>query len=264
ESHVRPVRQFTAAVAMTAAEDLLAELADVARELGPVVRPAGTTTSLQTVTDLARNLLSAAACSLAVLSDDESELEYVAASGAGAEHIVGRRIPADAGLAGWAVQSGQPIAVADLAQEARFDRAAAASTGYIPSAMVVVPVATERRTFGVLSLLDRDATRPDAMHDMTLLSQLGVHAAVLLEARAVFHDVGSTLLAALADAATTGGGLADALGRAGTSPRAAQARLAGLGAALAELSRRGPAERDLALGILTQVADFSRRSSRAR
>ncbi len=249
---------------MTAVEDLLAELADVARELGPVVRPAGTSGALQTLTDLGRTLFSAAACSLALLSDDESELTYVAASGAGAEHIVGVRIPADAGLAGWAVQSGQPIAVGDLAQDARFDRESAASTGYVPTAMVVVPVATQRRTYGVLSLLDRDSARPDAMHDMTLLSQLGDHAAVLLEGQAVFHDLGATLLAALADAATVGGDLADALARAGTAPRADQARLTGLGSALAELSRRGAAERELALGILTQVADFTRRSSRAR
>ena len=250
---------------MSTPQDLLLELASLADDLAPSVAPPGADQALQTVVEVARALLGGAACSLAVLTEDESELHYVAATGQGSAEVTGLRIPSDRGLAGWVVQSGQPLAVSDLAGDSRFDRGTAERTGYVPQAMIVVPVATSRQTFGVLSLLDRDTARPDSSGDMTLLSRLGDQAALLLEASAAFRQVGSTLLAALATAAAQGSPLGPVLAEAGVAHKGRSAHLHSLGAALAELARRGPAERDLALGVLQQVSAYTgRRTSRTR
>jgi GAF domain-containing protein len=250
---------------MTSPEDLLGELGALASNLGPAVRPVGSDGLLRSLTDTARQLFGAAACSLALLSEDESELVYTTAAGAGAADVTGMRIPANQGIAGWVVQSGQPIAISDLANDPRFSRAVAEQTGYLPRAIVAVPVMSERRTLGVISLLDRDAQRPGADQDMALLALFADQAAIALESVAAFSDLGRVLLAAVADAAAADGDLAAAAGRLAGALPAPDSDLAGLAATFALLSRRGAAERRLAFGVLREVASYAeRRSPRTR
>jgi len=250
---------------MTTPEDLLGELGALASNLGPAVRPVGSDELLRSLTETARQLFGAAACSLALLSEDESELVYTTAAGAGADDVTGMRIPANQGIAGWVVQSGQPIAISDLANDPRFSRAVADQTGYVPQAIVAVPVASARRTLGVISLLDRDAQRPGAEQDMTLLALFADQAAIALESVSAFSDLGRVLLAALADAATDDGDLAVAAERLSERLPPPDDDLAALAATFAALSRRGPAERRLAFGVLREVASYAdRRSPRTR
>src|SRR5436309_12231875 len=100
--------------------------------LGPAVRPTGTEELLRALTETARQLFGAAACSLALLSEDESELRYTIAAVEGAEEVTGMRIPSSSGIAGLVVRSGQPIAISDLASDPRFSRELAEQTGYVP------------------------------------------------------------------------------------------------------------------------------------
>ena len=89
---------------MTSPDELLRELGELATSLGPAVRPAGTDELLRSLTETARRLFGAAACSLALLSEDDSELLYTIAAGEGAEDVTGMRIPSSQGIAGWVVQ----------------------------------------------------------------------------------------------------------------------------------------------------------------
>ena len=245
-------------------EDLLAELGAVATSLGPAVRPAGADELLRSLTETARRLFGAAACSLALLSDDDSELIYTIAAGEGADDVTGMRIPASHGIAGWVVQSGQPIAVSDLAADSRFSPGLAEQTGYVPRAILAVPVETPQRMLGVISLLDRDARRPGAEQDMVLLSLFADQAALALASVEQFSRLGRELLAALASAAA-GDDLVQALRQAADRQTAADPDLAELAAAFATLSRRGPAERRLALAVLREIGDYAeRRPSRLR
>jgi GAF domain-containing protein len=246
------------------ADELARELGELANSLGPAVRPVGSDEMLRSLTETARQLFGAAACSLALLSQDESELLYTTAAGEGAESVTGMRMPASHGIAGWVVQSGQPIAVSDVSHDPRFSAGAAEQTGYVPTSILAVPVETSDRTLGVMSLLDRDARRPDAEHDMTLLSLLAGQAALLLTAMDSFSALGGVLLRALA-AASAGGELGETLRRAAESLSVADPDLTALAAAFASLARRGAAERRLALAVLTDVADYAgRRSPRVR
>jgi GAF domain-containing protein len=245
-------------------DDLLAELGELANSLGPAVRPTGTDELMKSLTETARRLFGAAACSLALLSDDESELLYTVAAGEGAEDVTGMRIPATQGIASWVVQSGQPIAISDVASDPRFSRQAAEQTGYVPQAILAVPVQAGQRMLGVITLLDRDARRPGAEQDMALLSLFADQAALALASVEAFGALGRVLLNALA-AAAAGDDLTGALRRAADRLPAADADLAALATSFAALVRRGAAERRLALAVLRDVADYAeRRSSRPR
>jgi len=243
---------------MTSPDDLLRELAELATSLGPAVRPVGTDELLRALTETARQLFGAAACSLALLSEDDSELLYTVAAGEGAEDVTGMRIPASQGIAGWVVQSGQPIAISDVASDPRFARETAEQTGYVPQAILAVPVETPQRTLGVISLLDRDPERPGADHDMALLSLFADQAALALASVETFSRLGRVLLDALAGAAA-GHDLALALRQAASESPSADPELAGLAATFSALARRGAAERRLALAVLRDVAEYTER-----
>ena len=245
-------------------DELLRELGDLATSLGPAVRPSGTDELLRSLTETARRLFGAAACSLALLSEDESELLYTVAAGEGADDVTGMRISSSQGIAGWVVQSGQPIAVSDLASDPRFARDTAERTGYVPQAILAVPVETPQRMLGVISLLDRDARRPGAEQDMTLLSLFADQAALALASVEAFSAMGRVLLDALAQAAG-GVDLTLALQQAAAGLPPADPELAALAATFAALSRRGDAERQLALAVLGDVRQYvERRPSRPR
>lgn len=245
-------------------DELLRELGDLATSLGPAIRPAGTDELLRSLTETARRLFGAAACSLALLSGDESELVYTVAAGEGADDVTGMRISSSQGIAGWVVQSGQPIAVSDLINDPRFARDTAERTGYVPQAILAVPVQTPQRMLGVISLLDRDSRRPGAEQDMALLSLFADQAALALASVEAFSVMGRVLLDALAEAAA-GADLTLALRHAAAGLPPADSDLAALAATFAALARRGDAERQLAAAVLADVRQYvERRPSRPR
>ncbi len=104
--------------------------------------------------ELARWSHGAAAVSVAVITDDG--LEYIASSGAGADEIVGTRLRAGEGLAGFVAATGQSLAVRDAVSDPRFARTVAEGTGYVPDAIQITPIVdADGDVAGVMSMLDR-------------------------------------------------------------------------------------------------------------
>ena len=148
-------------------------LSAVARRVAATDRlePASNDEVLFAVTELAVMVLDAQAASIALHDPATDRLVFRAASGPTAGDIVGMAIDAAAGIAGYAFATGQPLAVADVSADPRFDRSIAEATGYVPSSLLAVPLLDERGTLGVLEALDR--------HDGTFsLHDLDVAAAV--------------------------------------------------------------------------------------
>jgi GAF domain-containing protein len=134
---------------------------------------------LASLTELGRRMFGAAACSLAVLDADEEHLVFRSASGVGAEEVVGLRLPASRGIAGWVVSSGQPIAVHDVRSDPRFARDVAESTGYVPRSILAAPMIASGEAIGVVEVLDA-AQAPDRS-DLDLVTLLATQAAFAIE-----------------------------------------------------------------------------------
>lgn len=199
----------------------------------------------------ARAVFGAAACSIALLSDDGTELVFTTSSG-GSPDITGLRMPAGDGIAGWVATTGQPLAVDDLERDQRFAASFASSTGYAPQAILAAPIELDDRVLGVIEVLDRDGARAGAGDDLALLTLFGRQAAVALDATARSRRIGELLLRALqrVDDATE---LPEAL-RADSADTA----LGAIAAAFAELAVAGPREQALASTLLSEVAGFAR------
>lgn len=240
--------------------ELLEDLSRVLTAVGPALAPVGTSELLHSITEAARELFGAQACSLALLTDDQSELVFTTAAGTGADDVVDLRIPAGQGIAGWVVMSEQPISIADLRQDARFATDVAEATGYVPTAILAVPVTSPRRMLGVIEVLDRDASRPGAEQDMRLLSLFADQAALAIENARAFGELGRSVLEAVA-AAAPGTSLADALTAAADRAGEPQQDLLALAALLGHLDRMGSAERTLARGVVESLLTYVRQSA---
>ena len=199
----------------------------------------------------ARVVFGAAACSIALLSDDGSELVFTTSSG-GSPDITGLRMPAADGIAGWVATTGQPLAVDDLERDQRFAASLATSMGYTPQAILAAPIELDDRILGVIEVLDRDGGRAGAGDDLALLTLFGRQAAVALDATERSRRIGALMLRALQrvddDTDLSRALRADSM----------DAQLGSVAAAFAELAAVGPREQALAATLLSEVAGFAR------
>ena len=136
---------------------------------------------LQSIVEVARAIFGARASSIFLLDEANDELVFEAVAGEGAGTLVGRRFPSSTGIAGWVLVTQQPIVLENVADDPRFGREAAESTGFVPKALMAVPLLHEERSLGVLEVLDRPQDVPFTLAEMELLAQFANQAAIALD-----------------------------------------------------------------------------------
>lgn len=136
---------------------------------------------LQSVVDVARAIFGSQAASIFLLDTESDELVFEAVSGEGEGDLIGMRIPSSTGIAGWVLVTGQPIVIDDLQQDPRFARQAAERTGYVPKALMAVPLVNRETTLGVLQVLDRNKDRAHSLGEIDLLILFANQAAIGLD-----------------------------------------------------------------------------------
>ena len=87
---------------------------------------------LQSIVEVARAIFGAKASSIFLLDEANDELVFEAVAGEGAGTLVGRRFPSSTGIAGWVLVTQQPLVLENVADDPRFGREAAESTGFVP------------------------------------------------------------------------------------------------------------------------------------
>lgn len=136
---------------------------------------------LQAILDMAVLLFRAEAASLALASSDGSTLEFAVASGAKGQEVVGRSIAIGEGIAGYVLETGQPMTIASPEDDPRFGRTIATQTGYVPTSIMAVPLLTADRAIGVIEVLDcRDGTFTP--QDLEMASAFARQAAIAVDA----------------------------------------------------------------------------------
>ena len=134
---------------------------------------------LTAIVEVARAILGARASSIVLLDESAGELVFEAVAGEG-ESLLGTRIPAARGIAGWVAQSGEPLAIPDVSADPRFAREVAEQTGYVPKGLIAVPLIAQDRVIGVLSVLDRPEQAAFSVAESDLLSLFATQAAAAL------------------------------------------------------------------------------------
>lgn len=135
---------------------------------------------LESVVLVARVIFEAAASSIFLLDTATGELVFEAVAGQGQDFLVGSRFPASKGIAGWVLDSGQPLIVDDLATDGRFAKDVAESTRYVPKQLMATPVMCDEDAIGVLEVLDATRSGSSPLAQLELLSLFGMQAAAAL------------------------------------------------------------------------------------
>ncbi|HLY14416.1 MAG TPA: GAF domain-containing protein [Candidatus Limnocylindrales bacterium] len=147
-------------------------------------------------------LFDAEAASLALFDPARGQLVFVVAAGEQGQGVIGLAIAPDQGIAGYVFTTGQPLALSEVERDARFGRAAAEATGYVPRSVVAVPLIDERGTLGVLEVLDKRSSATFSLRDIELASVFARQATVAIRASRLERDLAGllrTTLAGLAD-----------------------------------------------------------------
>ena len=116
-----------------------------------------------------------------LLDGEADELVFEAVSGEGEKSLVGRRFPSSTGIAGWVLVTAQSLVLDDVTADPRFASQAAESTGYVPKAIMAVPLVSGERTLGVLEVLDRPSGERFTLEEADLLGMFATQAAIALD-----------------------------------------------------------------------------------
>lgn len=149
---------------------------------------------LVSTVNLARTIFDAPASSVFLRSADGESLTFEVVSGVGGAELVGTRLAADRGIAGWVAATAEPIIVQDPQGNAHFAADVARMSGYLPTVIMAVPVAYGDEVLGVIEVLDPQRSYP-GIEDLDLLMMLASHAGLAL--RGLAHH--RSARAALAD-----------------------------------------------------------------
>jgi eukaryotic-like serine/threonine-protein kinase len=146
---------------------------------------------LEAVVRAAAGALGAAAVSIALRDPSTGELVYEAAWGAGADEILGMRLPAGTGVAGAVAQSGEAEAVPACREDPRFAADVAEGTGYVPHTMMVLPLRRGPDIAGVLAVLDRRGGEAYEPADLPRAAALADLAAMTVDVRSWIAGAGT-------------------------------------------------------------------------
>ncbi len=212
---------------------------------------------LERIVDTVLVLFAAKAASVALYDAKAQRLTFKAASGDQGPAVVGMSVAPSDGIVGYVFSTGEPVALADITADPRFDRAVAERVGYIPRSVLAVPLQSNGEVTGVIEAFDKGGDQSFTVRDMELASAFAAQAAAAIAGTQVLHDLPLLLALSIARVAPDlGAEQVEALvGEATTDlDAAAEAPFWSLVDQVARLRGLGDSELELVGDILDAVA----------
>ena len=143
-------------------------------------------TLLRLVMEQIKGLLEVEAASLTLREPGSAgeELVFVAATGPGSERLVGVRMPATVGIAGWVMRETQPAIVTDVQSDPRFYDRIDAVTGMTVRSLLAVPLVFQDKVLGVVEAVNKlpvDEHCAFDQDDLEMLEALAGSAAIAIQ-----------------------------------------------------------------------------------
>lgn len=218
------------------------------------------------LTDSIKNLLKLTArsmnseeASVIVRDGDDGDLIFLSAVGQVADQLIGMRIPAGKGIAGFVFSSGQPMAVTDVGQEESFYAEVDKKTGYTTQTILATPLRYKDEVIGVLEYVNRigeppyQAFTPDEMDNAAIYAEAIAALINAYESAQILYQFGEKMFAVDGEIQ-----FKDWLNNVRST--AGHRELIELAALVREVSMRGEAERHLCKEILESFLRYSESS----
>ena len=165
---------------------------------------------LRMIVETAAHVIGARGASLLLVDEEREELVFEVAVGSEAEELSGLRLPLGHGVAGLVAVSGQPMAVSDAQSDPRVASDVARTIGYLPQALLCVPMLYGDRVIGVLELVDKAGGGSFTGGDIDSLALFANQAGVAIRQSRMHHGLAAliaSLLESLGDEAEDRGAL---------------------------------------------------------
>jgi signal transduction histidine kinase len=136
----------------------------------------------------AQELTDTEACSILLVDRKSGELYFEAATNLPGVHSI--IAPMDGSVAGWVVQTGKCLVVADVQNDPRFDFSSKADeqSGLITRSILAVPMISRENVIGVLEAINKEGGAEFTEEDTELLAVLGDQAAVAVQNALLFQQ----------------------------------------------------------------------------
>lgn len=228
-------------------------LLELTATAGTVAAPVREREELRAIVQAAASVLDAEAAALFLLDEEKSELRFEVALGGRSETVENQRLPLGEGFVGYVASTGQPLAVSNVEDDARFAAGFAKRVGYIPRNLLCVPMVQGEHTVGVLEMCDKRGGA-FGVRDIEVLGHFARLAALTVQQMLLFSDLRVLFRHLMMDLVRDDGTLSD-LGR--RFADVAASRVHGdalqLAALVWEVSRLGDAPRRHATEVLSSV-----------
>ena len=129
----------------------------------------------------AEEFIDAEASSIYELDDKRDEIFIRYARGEKKDTIKGLRLKVGEGIAGWVIQTGQPMVVHDVRKEKRFSDKFDKLTGFKTRSLICVPLILRDKPIGAIQVLNKKAQKPFSQADLELLTGMAQQIAVAME-----------------------------------------------------------------------------------
>lgn len=131
-------------------------------------------------------LVKAEGASLLLLEPGGDELVFMASISPASERLIGARMPAAAGIAGWAVAERQSVLLNNAQQDPHFYKDIDALTHLTTRSLIAVPLMVRDKVIGVIEVINKLNGTFD-LSDLGLLQALGSSAAIAIENAQLFE-----------------------------------------------------------------------------
>ncbi|MCX7681908.1 MAG: GAF domain-containing protein, partial [Anaerolineae bacterium] len=166
------------------AEELLTRRNEELAALNTAIQAVVSRLELREILELllreAINLTGAWGASVLLYDGAREELEFITVVDPVAEQLVGTRMPASEGIAGWVLREQRAALVRNAQQDPRFYRGIDQLTGLTTGSILALPLRVKERVIGVVELINKMGG-PFDEHDLELMETLTGAAASAIE-----------------------------------------------------------------------------------
>ncbi|MGD9368029.1 MAG: sigma 54-interacting transcriptional regulator [Desulfobacteraceae bacterium] len=144
---------------------------------------------LELIIESAASVVKAKAASLLLVDAKTNTLYFHVATGDKSDEVKEYRVKMGQGIAGYVAESGEPLLIADVANDPRWFKEISESIGFETRSIACVPLKMESKTIGVVQIIDKEDGSTLQAPDMDLLKEFASLAATSLGHAQNFQEV---------------------------------------------------------------------------
>lgn len=144
---------------------------------------------LSLIMGITQEALNTEAGTLYLLDETAQELVFEVVLGEAGRSLKGKRLKAGQGLAGWVVEKGEPVLVADAQKDSRFYQEMDKTTGFITRSVVCVPIIYKFKVIGAIQCINKRDQGAFTAEDLTLLESIAAYSSIAIENSRLYQQL---------------------------------------------------------------------------